>query len=425
MEQDIIHNNKVIKRIKLWTRSAMKNWAFPLTFKTQTSIISISFFTLATEPFFITSHENHEWSTCWNSTIWALPRTGLLLRRRCSSVKSSWISGCFGFWCSLFCGYGTYNFVVELSLISLFCLFFSQTCCLFFSLLMFCGLQSGLAYLLLNSFDGIDWSQSHRRGLCFLTSTLVPKVTSPVNSPPLFCIGNKDPWHRNLSPISQLSLLSPIWSFSTAGRMIKTGLTASVIVSQWTWAATLLQSSNVAWAYGVSGPFWYVICPCARKLVSFFSWAFSLFWLPVFVFILGDKGMRQVQPFKFCCLECWLFVSRRLLLPLILSLKLYMQDGEQRPIWHSCSSASVPTLLWPVCFCWVVQRLLKRWLVWIIDLLLSWFRGVLSFTRPLVDYKRHSWLLTFTLSSFTPSWLQWSFSLCQVLFEWSNLCLLG
>mmetsp|Transcript_11254 Transcript_11254/g.14824 ORF Transcript_11254/g.14824 Transcript_11254/m.14824 type:complete len:704 (-) Transcript_11254:119-2230(-) len=45
--------------------------------------------------------------------------------------------------------------------------------------------------------------------------------------------------------------------FNTAGRMIKTGLTASVIVSQWTWAATLLQSSNVAWAYGVSGPFWY------------------------------------------------------------------------------------------------------------------------------------------------------------------------
>ena len=44
---------------------------------------------------------------------------------------------------------------------------------------------------------------------------------------------------------------------STAGRMNKTGLTASVIVSNWTWAATLLQSSNVAWQYGVSGPFWY------------------------------------------------------------------------------------------------------------------------------------------------------------------------
>jgi len=45
--------------------------------------------------------------------------------------------------------------------------------------------------------------------------------------------------------------------FNTAGRSVKTGLTAAVIVSQWTWAATLLQSSNVAWNYGVSGPFWY------------------------------------------------------------------------------------------------------------------------------------------------------------------------
>lgn len=45
--------------------------------------------------------------------------------------------------------------------------------------------------------------------------------------------------------------------FNTAGRAVKTGLTASVIVSQWTWAATLLQSSNVAFKYGVSGPFWY------------------------------------------------------------------------------------------------------------------------------------------------------------------------
>lgn len=45
--------------------------------------------------------------------------------------------------------------------------------------------------------------------------------------------------------------------YNTAGRDVKTGLTAAVIVSQWTWAATLLQSSNVAWKYGVSGPFWY------------------------------------------------------------------------------------------------------------------------------------------------------------------------
>eukprot|EP00271_Cylindrocystis_brebissonii_P005317 TRINITY_DN17306_c0_g2_i1.p1 TRINITY_DN17306_c0_g2~~TRINITY_DN17306_c0_g2_i1.p1 ORF type:complete len:683 (-),score=119.61 TRINITY_DN17306_c0_g2_i1:97-2145(-) len=45
--------------------------------------------------------------------------------------------------------------------------------------------------------------------------------------------------------------------FNTAGRGVKTGLIASAIVSQWTWAATILQSSNVAWQDGVSGPFWY------------------------------------------------------------------------------------------------------------------------------------------------------------------------
>ncbi|KAL6748794.1 urea active transporter [Haematococcus lacustris] len=45
--------------------------------------------------------------------------------------------------------------------------------------------------------------------------------------------------------------------FATAGRSINVGLTACDIVSKWTWAATLLQSSNVAFKFGVSGPFWY------------------------------------------------------------------------------------------------------------------------------------------------------------------------
>ena len=45
--------------------------------------------------------------------------------------------------------------------------------------------------------------------------------------------------------------------FSTAGRTVKSGLVASAVVSSWTWAATLLQSSSVAYRYGVSGPFWY------------------------------------------------------------------------------------------------------------------------------------------------------------------------
>ncbi|TPX63359.1 hypothetical protein CcCBS67573_g08701 [Chytriomyces confervae] len=46
-------------------------------------------------------------------------------------------------------------------------------------------------------------------------------------------------------------------SFSTANRALKSGIIASSIVSAWTWAATLLQSSSVAYDYGVSGPFWY------------------------------------------------------------------------------------------------------------------------------------------------------------------------
>lgn len=45
--------------------------------------------------------------------------------------------------------------------------------------------------------------------------------------------------------------------FSTAGRNVKAGLIASSVVSAWTWAATLLQSSTVAYEYGIGGPFWY------------------------------------------------------------------------------------------------------------------------------------------------------------------------
>ncbi|KAI9817165.1 MAG: hypothetical protein M1827_001277 [Pycnora praestabilis] len=45
--------------------------------------------------------------------------------------------------------------------------------------------------------------------------------------------------------------------FSTAGRTVKSGLVASAVVSSWTWAATLLQSTGIAYRYGVSGPFWY------------------------------------------------------------------------------------------------------------------------------------------------------------------------
>ncbi|CAK7273417.1 urea active transporter [Sporothrix epigloea] len=45
--------------------------------------------------------------------------------------------------------------------------------------------------------------------------------------------------------------------FTTAGRTVKSGLIGSAVVSSWTWAATLLQSTAVCYKYGVSGPFWY------------------------------------------------------------------------------------------------------------------------------------------------------------------------
>jgi cbb3-type cytochrome oxidase subunit 3 len=42
-----------------------------------------------------------------------------------------------------------------------------------------------------------------------------------------------------------------------AGGKVSIGLTATTIVSQWTWSATLLQSSTVASKDGISGPYWY------------------------------------------------------------------------------------------------------------------------------------------------------------------------
>lgn len=45
--------------------------------------------------------------------------------------------------------------------------------------------------------------------------------------------------------------------FMTAKHSVKTGLTASAVVSSWTIAATLLTSTTEGYYYGVSGPFWY------------------------------------------------------------------------------------------------------------------------------------------------------------------------
>ena len=45
--------------------------------------------------------------------------------------------------------------------------------------------------------------------------------------------------------------------FYTAGRTVKMGLISASIVSAWTWAATLLQSSTVTFEFGIGGAFWY------------------------------------------------------------------------------------------------------------------------------------------------------------------------
>ena len=45
--------------------------------------------------------------------------------------------------------------------------------------------------------------------------------------------------------------------FNSASRSIKPFLTSAAIVSAWTWAATLLQSSATAYKFGISGPWWY------------------------------------------------------------------------------------------------------------------------------------------------------------------------
>ena len=45
--------------------------------------------------------------------------------------------------------------------------------------------------------------------------------------------------------------------FNSASRSVPPGMIAAGIVSAWTWAATLLQSSATAYRFGVSGPWWY------------------------------------------------------------------------------------------------------------------------------------------------------------------------
>ncbi|OQD82445.1 hypothetical protein PENANT_c021G04903 [Penicillium antarcticum] len=48
--------------------------------------------------------------------------------------------------------------------------------------------------------------------------------------------------------------------FMTANRTVRTGLTASAVISSWLWSTALLGSSFVGYDYGVAGPFWFLVC---------------------------------------------------------------------------------------------------------------------------------------------------------------------
>ncbi|KAJ5567768.1 hypothetical protein N7535_007074 [Penicillium sp. DV-2018c] len=56
--------------------------------------------------------------------------------------------------------------------------------------------------------------------------------------------------------------------FMTANRTIRTGLTASAVISSWLWSTALLGSSFVGYDYGIAGPFWFA-AGCSPMIVFF------------------------------------------------------------------------------------------------------------------------------------------------------------
>ena len=46
-------------------------------------------------------------------------------------------------------------------------------------------------------------------------------------------------------------------TYSTAGRSVGIGLTATAVISSWAWSTALLSSSTVTYTYGVGGAYWF------------------------------------------------------------------------------------------------------------------------------------------------------------------------
>lgn len=56
--------------------------------------------------------------------------------------------------------------------------------------------------------------------------------------------------------------------FLTANRSVKTGLTASAVISGWLWSTAMLGSAFVGYDYGVAGPYWFA-AGCSPMIVFF------------------------------------------------------------------------------------------------------------------------------------------------------------
>ncbi|CDZ98323.1 urea transporter [Phaffia rhodozyma] len=107
--------------------------------------------------------------------------------------------------------------------------------------------------------------------------------------------------------------------FSSASRSVKPGLIATGIVSAWTWAATLLQSSAVAYKFGISGTYWYASGATVQVLL-FAQLAAKLKlnapYAHTFLEIIGCrwKGSFVHSIFLFFALACNIIVSTMLVL---------------------------------------------------------------------------------------------------------------
>ena len=120
-----------------------------------------------------------------------------------------------------------------------------------------------------------------------------------------------------------------------AGRSVKTGLIGAVIVSQWTWAATLLQSSNVAFKYGVSGPFWYAAGATIQVLL------FAI--LAIHVKLKAPRAHTGVHliavPPAHCILQC------NALCACLCGLASHCKDGSSRSISPFCAVFSCSNIV--------------------------------------------------------------------------------